>query len=107
MAATEAADESAQSALAAFTLPAVIKDAGESTAAVGDDDTAGMDLAAGLLALAQKLHNEYVAEGRKTREKLISEGQLRHDQVQGARRFGTLNIGGSTATVVCTVTEAE
>jgi len=107
LAATQAADESAQSALAAFTLPAVIKDAGESTAAVGDDDTAGMDLAAGLLALAQKLHNEYVAEGRKTREKLISEGQLRHDQVQGARRFGTLNIGGSTATVVCTVTEAE
>ena len=93
--------------MAAFTLPAVIKDAGESTAAVGDDDTAGMDLAAGLLALAQKLHNEYVAEGRKTREKLISEGQLRHDQVQGARRFGTLNIAGSTATVVCTVTEAE
>ena len=83
LAATEAADKSAQSALAAFTLPAVIKDAGESTAAVGDDDEAGMDVAAGLLALAQKLHNEYVAEGRKTREKLISEGQLRHDQVVG------------------------
>src|ERR1019366_1255539 len=44
LAATEAADESAQSALAAFTLPAVIKDAGEGTAAVGDDDTAGMDV---------------------------------------------------------------
>jgi hypothetical protein len=82
-AATEADDESAQSELAALTLPGVIKDAGESTAAVGDDDTAGMDSAAGLLALAQKLHNEYVAEGRKTREKLISEGQLRHDQVVG------------------------
>jgi hypothetical protein len=83
LAVTEAADDSAQSALAAFTLPAVIEDAGASTAAVGDDDAAGMDSAAGLLALAQKLHNEYVAEGRNTREKLISEGQLRHDQVVG------------------------
>jgi len=83
LAATEAADDSAQSVLAAFTLPAGIKDAGESTAALDDDDAAGMDLAAGLLALAQKTHNEYVAEGRKTREKLISEGQLRHDQVVG------------------------
>ena len=28
-------------------------------------------------------------------------------QVAGARRFATLNIGGSTATVACTVVEAE
>jgi acetyl-CoA C-acetyltransferase len=28
-------------------------------------------------------------------------------QVEGARRFATLNFGGSTATVVCTVIEAE
>lgn len=28
-------------------------------------------------------------------------------QVEGARRFATLNIGGSTATAVCTVVEAE
>jgi acetyl-CoA C-acetyltransferase len=34
-------------------------------------------------------------------------GQAAGYQVQGARRFGTLNIGGSTATVVCTVIEAE
>jgi hypothetical protein len=34
-----------------------------------------------VLALAQKLHDEYVAEGLNTRERLISEGQSRHDQI--------------------------
>jgi acetyl-CoA C-acetyltransferase len=34
-------------------------------------------------------------------------GQAAGYQVLGARRFATLNIGGSTATVVCTVVEAE
>ena len=43
----------------------------------------GLGSAAGVLALAEKLHAEYVAEGRNTRERLISEGQLRHDQVVG------------------------
>jgi len=33
-------------------------------------------------------------------------GQATGYQVEGARRFGTLNFGGSTATVVCTVVEA-
>ena len=33
-------------------------------------------------------------------------GQATGYQVQGARRFATLNFGGSTATVVCTVIEA-
>jgi len=36
-----------------------------------------------VLALAQKLHDEYVAEGQNTRERLISEGQSRHDQIVG------------------------
>jgi cell division septum initiation protein DivIVA len=36
-----------------------------------------------VLALAQKLHDEYVAEGQRTRESLISEGQSRRDQVVG------------------------
>jgi hypothetical protein len=36
-----------------------------------------------VLALAQKLHDEYVAQGQETRERLISEGQSRHDQVVG------------------------
>ena len=43
----------------------------------------GLGSAAGVLALAEKLHAEYVTEGRNTRERLISEGQLRHDQVVG------------------------
>jgi acetyl-CoA C-acetyltransferase len=34
-------------------------------------------------------------------------GQAAGYQVPGARRFATLNIGGSTATAVCTVVEAE
>ena len=34
-------------------------------------------------------------------------GQASGYQVAGARRFATLNIGGSAATVVCTVVEAE
>jgi hypothetical protein len=35
-----------------------------------------------VLALAQKLHDEYVAEGLNTRERLISEGQSRHEHAQ-------------------------
>jgi len=49
-----------------------------------------------VLALAQKLHDEYVAEGQETRERLISEGQLRHDQVVGeatARQDELLSTG--------------
>jgi len=34
-------------------------------------------------------------------------GQATGYQVEGARRFATLNIGGSTASAVCTVIEAE
>ena len=34
-------------------------------------------------------------------------GQATGYQVEGARRFATLNFGGSRATVVCTVVEAE
>jgi acetyl-CoA C-acetyltransferase len=34
-------------------------------------------------------------------------GQAAGSQVAGARRFGTLNFGGSAATVVCTIVEAE
>ena len=41
------------------------------------------DSAAGVLAMAQKLHEQYVAEGQDTRERLITEGQSVHDQVIG------------------------
>src|ERR1035437_4273626 len=49
-----------------------------------------------VLALAQKLHDQYVAEGQETRERLISEGQSRHDQVVGeatARQEELLSTG--------------
>ena len=49
-----------------------------------------------VLALAQKLHDEYVAQGQETRERLISEGQSRHDQVVGeaaARQEELLSTG--------------
>lgn len=36
-----------------------------------------------VLALAQKLHDEYVSEGQVTRDRLISEGQSHHDDVVG------------------------
>ena len=66
---TDAADKSAKSSLAA-PAPAVPKDEGHNAAA-------------GVLALAQKLHEEYVFEGQTTRERLISEGQAHHDKVVG------------------------
>ena len=49
-----------------------------------------------VLALAQKLHDEYLAEGQKAGERLISEGQSRHDQVVGeatARQEELLSTG--------------
>jgi DivIVA domain-containing protein len=80
--AEEAANDIARSA---FAVPAAPKDHGraapaEVAAGVG---VAGLGSAAGVLALAEKLHAEYVSEGQKTRERLIGEGQLRHDQVIG------------------------
>jgi cell division septum initiation protein DivIVA len=36
-----------------------------------------------VLALAQKLHDQYVSEGQSTRERLISEGQVLHDEFVG------------------------
>ena len=72
-AAEEAANETAKSS-SAVPAAAVVAAAGVE---------GGMGSAAGVLALAEKLHEEYVSEGRNTRERLISEGQLRHDQVVG------------------------
>ncbi len=75
---------------------AVTKDEGRSAAEVDDAGAAGVGPAAGLLALAQKLHDEYVADGQNTRQRLIGEGQLRHDQVVGeatARQEVLLSTG--------------
>jgi DivIVA domain-containing protein len=77
--AEEAANEIARPA---FSVPAA-KDHDRNPAEVSGAPVAGLGSAAGVLALAEKLHSEYVSEGQKTRERLIGEGQLRHDQVIG------------------------
>src|ERR1035437_1839715 len=77
-AATGAEDAIAQSA-SAVDVPATRKGEGRDMAEVGA--AAAVGPAADLLALAQKLHEEYVAEGKDTRERLITEGQSHHDQV--------------------------
>jgi hypothetical protein len=51
--------------------------------ATGVGGATDLDSAAGVLALAQKLHEEYVAEGEDKRQRLITEGQSRHDQIIG------------------------
>jgi DivIVA domain-containing protein len=79
-AAEDAANEIARSS---FAVPAAKKDMGRSPVEVGGAPPGGLGSATGVLALAQKLHEEYVTEGQKTRERLIGEGQLRHDQVIG------------------------
>ena len=78
--AEEAANEIARSA---FAVPAAAKEATRAPAESSGVGVAGLGSAAGVLALAEKLHAEYVSEGQQTRERLISEGQLRHDQVVG------------------------
>ncbi len=51
-----------------------------------DAESAGVEPArptdaSGLIALAQRVHDEHVAEGETTRARLISEGQSRHDSL--------------------------
>ncbi|NYJ75104.1 DivIVA domain-containing protein [Allobranchiibius huperziae] len=51
--------------------------------APGTAATAGNDSAAGVIALAQRLHDEHVREGETTRDRLIKEAQERHDSMVG------------------------
>ena len=53
----------------------------EEAAEVGRAAATDLDSAAGVLALAQKLHDEHIAEGQNIRQRLIIEGQSRHDQL--------------------------
>ena len=64
-------------------VPAASEEQGRGTDEVDGAATTDLDSAAGVLALAQKLHEEYVAEGQDTRQRLITEGQSRHDQLIG------------------------
>ena len=75
--AKDAADKSARSSLAA---PAPALAVIAAPAVSREQENAA---AAGVLALAQKLHEEYVSEGQDTRQRLINEGQAHHDKVVG------------------------
>jgi cell division septum initiation protein DivIVA len=65
-------------------------------AGTAPEGSASSESAAGVLEMAQKLHEQYVAEGQDTRERLITEGQSVHDQVIGeaaARKEELLSTG--------------
>lgn len=65
-------------------------------ARTAEEGSTASDSAAGVLAMAQKLHEQYVAEGQDTRERLITEGQSVHDHVIGeaaARKDELLSTG--------------
>jgi DivIVA domain-containing protein len=80
----KSAEESAKEiARSAFAVPAAPKEVPRNAAKDEGTAVSGLGSAAGVLALAEKLHAEYVSEGQKTRERLIGEGQLKHDQVIG------------------------
>jgi len=64
-------------------VSAASEEQGRGTDEVGGAAATDLGSAAGVLALAQKLHEEYVAEGQDTRQRLITEGQSRHDQIIG------------------------
>ncbi|GAA4689872.1 DivIVA domain-containing protein [Kocuria gwangalliensis] len=68
---TEVRETSAPVPAAAPTAPAVAEGSQPSTESA--------ESAAGVLAMAQKLHDEYVAQGRSERERLISEGRTQAD----------------------------
>jgi len=62
----QTADEIAEAALAVG-VPAAPSDEGQGTAETDGAAAAGLGSVAGVLGLAQKLHDEYVAEGQTTR----------------------------------------
>lgn len=68
-------DESRETGAAATAT----SDAGSSDTTARRTETA--ESAAGVLAMAQKLHDEYVAQGQSERERLISEGRAQADKL--------------------------
>ncbi|WP_431813029.1 DivIVA domain-containing protein [Kocuria sp. cx-455] len=70
---TEVSETAAPVPAAAPTEPAV--------AEATQPGTESAESAAGVLAMAQKLHDEYVAQGRSERERLISEGRTQADKL--------------------------
>lgn len=72
--AEETAEPVVEPAPAAATEP-------EPAAAQAQPTTDSAQSAAGVLALAQKLHDEYVANGRAEHDRLVAEGQSQADQM--------------------------
>ena len=76
-------------AAAAAAAVAVVETAPEPEAVVEEvpapvaaaPDTGGAAASAGIIELAQRLHDEHVAEGQAQRDKLISDAQAQHDKL--------------------------
>lgn len=58
-----------------------VAEASEPAAAQAETTTDSAQSAAGVLAMAQKLHDEYVANGRAEHDRLVAEGQNQADQM--------------------------
>lgn len=65
---------------AAQVTPTVSAETGTATDAA-QPHTESAESAAGVLAMAQKLHDDYVAQGRSERERLIAEGRSQADKL--------------------------
>lgn len=74
------AAEPTEASVDSASAPAVADDP-EPTAAQGEATTDSAQSAAGVLAMAQKLHDEYVANGRAEHDRLVTEGQNQADQL--------------------------
>ena len=84
--AKEAREATDQSTTSSASVSAPTGDEVPVVAEVANAAAAASASAAGVLALAQKLHDQYVSEGQNTRERLITEGQALHDQLSARSR---------------------
>ncbi len=79
----------------------------QSAAAAAPPPPAPTD-ASPLIALAQRVHDEHVAEGANTRDRLITEGQARHDELLAvAQRFHDEKLNEATSTHERLITEGQ
>jgi len=79
-------------------------DADVDHAEAGGPAATGFDSAAAVLARAQQLHEEYVAEGKAKRDELVSEGAAKHDEL--VAEAGEL-VAAATAERERLITEAR
>jgi DivIVA domain-containing protein len=76
-----AAEQEAQQRIATLAEQGQAAPAAEEQGHGGAAAAAGVGSAAGVLALAQKLHDEHVATGEARRDELINAAQTRHDEL--------------------------